>query len=58
MKAKVYVTLKPGVLDPQGKAIQHSVELLGFGGIADVRQPCTELAQDARRVVLDPLLER
>ena len=38
MKAKVYVTLKSGVLDPQGKAIQHSVELLGFDGIADVRQ--------------------
>ena len=38
MKAKVYVTLKPGVLDPQGKAIQHSVELLGYEGIADVRQ--------------------
>jgi phosphoribosylformylglycinamidine synthase PurS subunit len=38
MKAKVYVTLKPSVLDPQGKAIQHSVELLGFDGIADVRQ--------------------
>jgi phosphoribosylformylglycinamidine synthase PurS subunit len=38
MKAKVYVTLKPGVLDPQGKAIQHSVELLGYGGIADIRQ--------------------
>lgn len=38
MKAKVYVTLKPGVLDPQGKAIQHSVALLGFNGIADVRQ--------------------
>jgi phosphoribosylformylglycinamidine synthase len=38
MKAKVYVSLKPGVLDPQGKAIQHSVELLGFTGIADVRQ--------------------
>jgi phosphoribosylformylglycinamidine synthase len=32
------VTLKSGVLDPQGKAIQHSVELLGYGGIADVRQ--------------------
>ena len=30
MKAKVFVTLKPGILDPQGKAIQHSVELLGF----------------------------
>lgn len=38
MKAKVYVTLKPGVLDPQGKAIQHSVSLLGYSGIADVRQ--------------------
>ena len=38
MKAKVYVTLKRSVLDPQGKAIQHSVDLLGFGGIEDVRQ--------------------
>jgi phosphoribosylformylglycinamidine synthase len=38
MKAQVYVTLKPGVLDPQGKAIKRSVELLGFGQIADVRQ--------------------
>lgn len=38
MKAKVFVSLKSGVLDPQGKAIQHSVELLGFTGIADVRQ--------------------
>jgi phosphoribosylformylglycinamidine synthase PurS subunit len=38
VKAKVYVTLKPGILDPQGKAIQHAVELLGFDRIADVRQ--------------------
>ena len=38
MKAKVYVSLKPGVLDPQGKAIQHSAELLGFSGISDIRQ--------------------
>lgn len=38
MKAKVYVTLKRGVLDPQGKAIKHSVELLGYDGIRDVRQ--------------------
>ncbi len=38
MKAKVYVTLKQGVLDPQGKAIQHSVELLGYSGIRDIRQ--------------------
>lgn len=38
MKAKVYVTLKPSVLDPQGKAIHHSVELMGFEKIVDVRQ--------------------
>ncbi len=38
VKAKVYVTLKPSVLDPQGKAIQHSVASLGYGGIEDVRQ--------------------
>ena len=38
MKAKVYVTLKPSVLDPQGKAIKHSVELLGYQGICDIRQ--------------------
>jgi phosphoribosylformylglycinamidine synthase PurS subunit len=38
MKAKVYVKLKPSVLDPQGKAIQHSVELLGFDKITDIRQ--------------------
>lgn len=38
MKAKVFVTLKPSVLDPQGKAIHHSVESLGFAGIGDVRQ--------------------
>ena len=38
MKAIVYVTLKPSVLDPQGKAIKHSVELLGYQGISDIRQ--------------------
>ena len=38
MKAKVYVTLKPSVLDPQGKAIHHSVELIGVAGVADIRQ--------------------
>lgn len=48
MKAKVYVTLKPSVLDPQGKAIHHSVELLGFEKIADVRQgKYFEIALDA-----------
>jgi len=38
MKAIVYVTLKPSVLDPQGKAIHHSVELLGIKNIVDIRQ--------------------
>ena len=38
MKTRVYVTLKPGVLDPQGKAIHHALEGLGFGGVNDVRQ--------------------
>lgn len=38
MKAKVFVTLKPSVLDPQGKAIHHSIESLGFAGVSDVRQ--------------------
>ena len=73
MKAKVYVTLKQGVLDPQGKAIQHSVELLGYGGIADVRQgKYFEIALDgsvnqtqaeetatrmAREVLSNPIIE-
>jgi phosphoribosylformylglycinamidine synthase len=38
MKARVYVTLKPGVLDPQGRAIQNALSNLGFAGIAGVRQ--------------------
>jgi phosphoribosylformylglycinamidine synthase len=38
MKAKVFVTLKPSVLDPQGKAIHHSVDSLGYTGIGDIRQ--------------------
>jgi phosphoribosylformylglycinamidine synthase subunit PurS len=37
MKARVFVTLKPGVLDPQGKAIHHALEGLGFSGVQDVR---------------------
>lgn len=73
MKAKVYVNLKSGVLDPQGKAIQHSVELLGFTGIADVRQgKYFEIALDsavddekaresvekmAREVLSNPIIE-
>ncbi len=73
MKAKVYVTFKPGVLDPQGKAIQHSVELLGYQSIRDVRQgKYFEIALDpalteeeahqaitrmAREVLSNPIIE-
>jgi len=38
MKAKVHVTLKSGVLDPQGKAVGHALASLGFDGVGDVRQ--------------------
>ena len=37
MKVRVHVTLKNGVLDPQGRAIRHALEGLGFAGINDVR---------------------
>lgn len=37
MKAVVTIELKPSVLDPQGKAIQHSLSSLGFSGVEDVR---------------------
>jgi len=73
MKAKVYVNLKPGVLDPQGKAIQHSVALLGFTGITAIRQgKYFEIALDsslgedqaresiarmAREVLSNPIIE-
>ena len=38
MKAKIRITLKPGVLDPQGKAIANSLSNLGFTGVHEVRQ--------------------
>ena len=73
MKAKVYVTLKTSVLDPQGKAIKHSVELLGFQGVSDIRQgKYFEIALDgglteddarqeatrmAREVLSNPIIE-
>ncbi len=38
IKARVIVTLKTGVLDPQGKAIEHAIGTLGFSGVDSVRQ--------------------
>lgn len=37
MKAKIHVTLKQGILDPQGKAIEHALDSLGFKSAANVR---------------------
>lgn len=38
MKARIHITLKSGVLDPQGKAIAHALSGLGFTGVNDARQ--------------------
>ncbi len=38
MKARVFVTLKPSVFDPQGKTIADALHSLGYGGIGNVRQ--------------------
>ena len=47
MKALIKITLKNGVLDPQGKAIGHALGSLGFTGVGDVRQgKYIELALD------------
>ncbi len=37
MKVRIHVNLKPGVLDPQGRAVHHALEGLGFDGVKDVR---------------------
>jgi phosphoribosylformylglycinamidine synthase PurS subunit len=73
MKAEVFVTLKRGVLDPQGKAIHHAIETVGYGGIADVRQgkyfeievgdglspdeARAELDRIAREILSNPVIE-
>ena len=38
MKVGIHITLKPGVLDPQGKAIAHALNSLGFNGVDGIRQ--------------------
>lgn len=37
MKIRVHVSLKPGVLDPQGRAVHHALEGLGFEGVSEIR---------------------
>lgn len=61
MKARIFVTLKPGVLDPQGKAIHHALSGLGFGGVHDVRQGKVielDLADDTDDAAIDAMCKQ
>lgn len=64
MKAKVHITLKHGVLDPQGKAINHTLGALGFDGIGDVRQgkyielDLEETDPDKARALVDDMCDK
>jgi len=72
MKARITVTLKNGVLDPQGRAIAHALHSLGFGNVEDVRQgklievklkaadkaqARTELDAMCRQLLANPVIE-
>jgi phosphoribosylformylglycinamidine synthase len=73
MKARIFVTLKDGVLDPQGKAIGHALSGLGFDGVGDVRQGKlieidlphakdessvrTQLEEMCRKLLANPVIE-
>ena len=61
MKVNVYVTLKNGVLDPQGKAIHHALEGLGFAGVNDVRAGKLielDVAEDIDDAALDEMCRK
>jgi phosphoribosylformylglycinamidine synthase subunit PurS len=59
MKARIRITLKNGVLDPQGKAIEHALTALGIGGVEDVRQgkyievELADTSEDAARATVE-----
>lgn len=61
MKARVTITLKPGVLDPQGRAIQNALAGLGFAGVAGVRQGKVielDLADGASEASIDDMAKK
>ncbi|WP_068074547.1 phosphoribosylformylglycinamidine synthase subunit PurS [Novosphingobium lentum] len=61
MKVRVNVTLKNGVLDPQGRAIQHALAGLGFGGVNDVRAGRLielDLADDTSDAAIDEMCRK
>ena len=60
MRARVTVTLKPGVLDPQGRAIHHALDGLGFAGVEGVRQGKlieADVAAMCRALLANPVIE-
>ncbi len=60
MKVRIHITLKTGVLDPQGKAIQTSLGALGFDGVDNVRQGKfieLNIAEDGEAAARDRLTE-
>ena len=64
MKAKIHITLKSGVLDPQGKAVEHALGALGFSGVDDVRQgkyielDLAEIDADKARTQVDAMCRK
>ncbi len=61
MKLHIIVTLKNGVLDPQGKAIHNALEGLGFGGVNDVRAGKLielDVADDTSDAALDEMCRK
>jgi phosphoribosylformylglycinamidine synthase len=61
MKIRVLVSLKPGVLDPQGRAVHHALEGLGFEGVDDVRIGRTvelDVADDTSDAALSEMCEK
>lgn len=56
MKIRVHVSLKPGVLDPQGRAVHHALEGLGFDGVSEVRVGRT-IELDADEAISDADLD-
>ena len=61
MKVRVAVSLKPGVLDPQGRAIHHALEGLGFAGVHDVRAGRLielDVADDTSDAALDEMCRK
>ena len=61
MKVRVHVSLKPGVLDPQGRAVHHALDGLGFEGVRDVRVGRTvelEVAEGTTEGELDEMCRK